>query len=386
MAAVTASISDNTIPEHDTCTPRILVVDDNEPNRGLLCRLLHREGYSADTAKNGAEALAKMATTDYGVVLLDIMMPEMNGYDVLRHMQTNPGLQHLPVIVISAIDDIDSIVRCIEEGAADYLAKPFNPVLLKARIHACLKNKRVHDLEQAQKSTLQDFNSRLNQQVREQVEQITSAHLAAIFAMSKLAESKDQETGEHLERMREYCRVLSEELAKLANYHDIIDSTFIQNIYNASPLHDIGKVGIPDKIMLKPGKLDADEFEIMKTHAILGAETLRAVDREHPGNDIIRTGINIACCHHEKWDGSGYPLGLSGLNIPLSARILALADVYDALTSKRCYKEAYTIEEADKIILDSRGTHFDPDIVDAYQNCHSEFLRIRNQFRDKDAA
>ena len=368
----------------DQSSHHILVVDDNALNRDLLCRRMQRLGYSTDTAKNGIEALAQLTERSFDLVLLDIMMPEMNGYDVLKHMNADALLKHVPVIVISAKDEVDSITRCIEAGAEDYLPKPFNSALLKARIGSCLEKKRLHDLEQAHAAYLENFNAKLNEQIKQQVQLLTTAQLAAIFAMSKLAESKDNETGAHLERMREYCKILTEELSRLDIYRQTIDDDYIDNIYTASPLHDIGKVGIPDRILLKPGKLDTDEFGVMMSHAIIGAETLRAVDEQHPGNAFIKTGIDIAGCHHEKWDGSGYPLGLSGTEIPLSARILALADVFDALTSRRCYKEAFSIEKTEEIILEGRGKHFDPDVVEAFLNRRDDFIRIRQAFRDHD--
>jgi len=231
-----------------------------------------------------------------------------------------------------------------------------------------------------QASNWPDLEGRVEQQVKE----ISSAQLAAIFAMSKLAESKDPETGEHLERMREYCRVLSQELARLPRYHDVITQAFQDNIYAASPLHDIGKVGVPDNILLKPGPLNDDEWVIMKSHPLIGGETLRAVDRQYPGSEFIRAGIDIAECHHEKWNGSGYPRGLSGEQIPLAARILALGDVYDALTSKRCYKDKFSHDKSRSIIVEQTGTHFDPDVVEAFLNREDEFLQIRDNFHDPD--
>jgi putative two-component system response regulator len=222
----------------------------------------------------------------------------------------------------------------------------------------------------------------LGERVRQQVKQITSTQMATIFAMSKLAESRDPETGAHLERMREYCKVLSEFLSKTQGHNSYIDQTFIDNIYAASPLHDIGKVGILDNVLLKAGPLDDEEWKLMKQHPIIGAETLRAVDSQHPGNEFIKTGIAIALYHHEKWDGSGYPHGLKGTDIPLEARILALGDVYDALTSKRCYKEAFSHEKSREIIMQSNDAHFDPAIVDAFLNIEDEFIRIRSFYQD----
>ena len=224
----------------------------------------------------------------------------------------------------------------------------------------------------------------LEAQVQAQVAQVTASQLATIFALSKLAESRDPETGEHLERMREYCRILAMALADHDRYGRQIDAVFIDNVFAASPLHDIGKVGIPDRILQKPGRLTPEEFTVMKLHAQIGAETLQAVDRQHPGNAFIQMGLQIAWGHHEKWDGSGYPQGLMGEWIPLAARIVAIGDVYDALTSKRCYKEAFSHERSRDIIVAESGAHFDPEIVSAFLAREAQFLDVRRRFEDSE--
>ena len=361
---------------------RILVVDDNEMNRDLLSRRLGREGHEVVLAEDGDQALELMRSEPVDMVLLDIMMPGMDGYTVLEHMKSDEKLQHLPVVMISAISEMESVAHCISRGADDYLPKPFDPVLLRARVSSCLEKKRLRDMEHELQEQLADYNQRLEQKVREQVAEITSAQLSTIFATSKLAESKDPETGAHLERMREYCKELAIELWTYPKYSNIITQDFIDTIYAASPLHDIGKVGVPDNILLKPGKLDEGEWLVMKQHTTIGADTLRAVDAQHNGNAFIRMGIEIAESHHEKWDGSGYPKGLAGDSIPLPARILALADVYDALTSERCYKSAYSHAKSKSIILEGDGTHFDPDVVKAFLCIEEKFVEIRNAYSD----
>ena len=362
----------------------LLVVDDNEMNRDMLVRRLKPLGYRVDTACDGGQALEMLQNGTYDLVLLDIMMPVMDGFEVLQHMKVQKHLKSVPVIMITALDDTSSAARCIDMGAEDYLTKPFDPTLLKARISSCLERKRLHDQESLYRTKIEEYNNQLQERVRQQVQEISQAQLGAIFAMSKLAESRDPETGEHLERMREYCKVLSERLSKLPKYEIIIDSTFISDIYAASPLHDIGKVGIDDSVLLKAGKLTDQEWKIMKLHPTIGAETLREVDKQHPGNSLIRMGIDIAASHHEKWDGSGYPYGLQGTEIPLVARILALGDVYDALTSKRCYKEAFSHEKSRQIVIESGGTHFDPEVVDAFLRTEEEFKRIREFYQDSE--
>lgn len=362
----------------------VLVVDDSEMNRDLLLRRLKKMGLHITEACNGAEALEALEQHEFDLVLLDIMMPVMDGYETLERMKEKPNTKKIPVIMITALDDIESAVKCIDMGAVDYVTKPFNPILLQSRVSASLERKHLSDMEENRRIQVELNNEYLSEQVREKVLEISRSQLAAIFAMSKLAESRDPETGEHLERMREYCKVLSDQLSRISKYSSIIDREFVDSIYAASPLHDIGKVGVEDSVLLKPGKLTEEEWVQMKLHPVIGAETLREVDRQHPGNAFIQTGIEIAESHHEKWDGSGYPHGLSGETIPLSARILALGDVYDALTSKRCYKDAFSHEKSVNIILEGDGRHFDPDVVIAFKETEDEFQRIRKEFIDSE--
>jgi putative two-component system response regulator len=362
----------------------ILVVDDIATNRDLLMRRLQPLGFEMVGAGNGKEALELLTQQAFDLVLLDVMMPIMDGFELLERIKRSSATRHIPVVMITAMDDVESAARCIEMGAEDYLAKPFNPVLLRARVEACLERKRLHDQEARYRSQIEQYNDELENRVRRQVYELSEAQLAAIFAMSKLAESRDPETGEHLERMREYCRVLSEQLSRLPKYQAVIDRTFIDNIYAASPLHDIGKVGVDDSVLLKPGTLSEEDWRQMRRHPLIGAATLREVDRQHPGNAFIRSGIDIAEYHHEKWDGSGYPYGAKGESIPLMARILALGDVYDALTSRRCYKQAFGHEKSRAIILEGKGRHFDPDVVQAFLDTEQEFQRIRLAFQDPD--
>ncbi len=364
-------------------TPQILVVDDNEMNRDLLRRRLEQQHLRIMMANDGQQALDLIAQNDFDMILLDIMMPGLNGYDVLEKIKSDNHSRHIPVLMISALDEMDSIVKCVEMGADDYLTKPFNPVLLRARVNAGLDRKRWLDQEKAYQKKLQHQNLHLEERVDEQVKQIAAAELATIFALSKLSESKDPDTGAHLERMREYCKVLAQQLSLQNRFQSLISSEFITSIYAASPLHDIGKVGIPDNILMKPGKLTSDEWEIMKQHPVIGADTLRAVLKQFPNNPILQTGVEIAESHHERWDGSGYPYQLKGEDIPISARILALADVFDALTSKRCYKEAYDPDHCRRLIVEGKDSHFDPYIVKAYLDVEDEFLRIRSEFQDE---
>jgi len=365
-------------------TANILIIDDLESNRRLLSDLVKPMGHKPITAEDGPAGLALLKSEPIDLVLLDIAMPGMSGYEVLEQAKGDRGLRHVPIIVVSGVGEMDSVVRCVKAGADDYLVKPFDPYLLRARIDSGLEKKRLHDQQARYRTEMEGYSLKLAERVREQVREITATQQATIFAMSKLADSRDPETGEHLERMREYSNVLCLGLRRLPQHADAIDDAFVENAYAAAPLHDIGKVGIPDRILQKPGKLTAEEFEIMKAHGTIGADTLRAVDRLHPGNDFVRMGIQIAETHHEKWTGAGYPKGLAGTDIPLVGRILALADVYDALTSKRCYKEAFSHEESRGILEEERGQHFDPDVVDAFLAAEAEFIAIRQEHQDSE--
>ncbi len=360
----------------------IMVVDDNPVNRQIMNDLIIIMGHDSVMAENGLYALSILEKQDCDLVLLDICMPDMDGYQVLDYIKNDTHLCQMPVIMISALDDMDSVVRCIESGADDYMAKPFNHTILRARIDACLGKKMMRDRESQYQDQIEKFNLELQNRVSKQVFEITAAQHSTIFAMAKLAESRDPETGEHLLRIREYVKTICRRLCMHPRYASILDDDYIENICAASPLHDIGKVGVPDNILLKPGKLTAEEFNTMKIHTTVGAETLREVNRLHPGNDFVRIGIDIAESHHEKWNGKGYPHGLVGENIPLVGRILALADVYDALTSKRCYKEAFTHARSLEIIVNDSGIHFDPDVVDSFIQAEIDFVHIRENYVD----
>jgi putative two-component system response regulator len=360
----------------------ILVAEDDPVNQKLLENTITKLGHYPILVANGQAALDYCVNQLPDLFILDMILPQMNGMEVLKQLRVLGLLERVSVIVISSLDQTKYIAACIRLGAKDYMVKPYDRMLLTARIQACLERKQFHEREKQYYALLEDFNASLERRVQRQVKEITQSHLAAIFAMSKLAESRDADTGDHLERMREYCVVLCKELGKSAKYQAPIDESFINDMYIASPLHDIGKVAIPDAILQKPGKLTDAEWAIMKNHTLIGADTLRKVHKNHPNNNFIRLGIEIAENHHEKWDGSGYPHGQKGEEIPLSARILAVADVYDALTSARCYKPAFSHTDSARTIFEQRGAHFDPDIVDAFHLCGDQFLKIKKQYID----
>ena len=353
--------------------PTILVVDDEPLNREMLCAQLVGLGYKVTNAETGLGALAQILASPPDCVLLDIMMPEMDGRQVLEKLHEDKLLRRLPVIMVTALDDRNSMVTCLELGAEDYLVKPYDRHVLRARIENCLAKKRYRDQEDDLWRHVRDYNLHLEGKLAEQVRQVAEAQLSTIFALSKLVESRDCEMGRHLERVRSYCEIIAQELERRGDFSGQINGAFTRHLCAASPLHDIGKVAIPDAILLKPDKLEPAEFELMKRHCTIGEETLRAVQGSYRDNKFLEIGIEIAASHHERWDGSGYPRGLAEEQIPLSARILAIGDVYDVLTSKRCYKSALSHEESRDLIAAQR-TQFDPRVLDAFLACEQRIL------------
>jgi len=348
---------------------RVMVVDDTPQNLRLLENLLTERGYHVFALPNGEAALRAAAKSPPDLILLDIDMPGLNGYDVCQRIKADPGLAEIPVIFISALSETADKVRAFEVGGVDYVTKPIKFDEVAARVATHLK---IRTLQ----ASLEEHNRRLEQIVADQVRKISESQMATIFALAKLAENRDTDTGEHLERVQEYCRVLAFALKERSDYSDVVTDDFIANIYQASPLHDIGKVAIPDNILLKPGRLTSEEVEIMRTHAAVGAQTLMAVLDRFPENAFVAMGIDIAKCHHERWDGAGYPEGLAGLEIPLSARVMAVVDVYDAFRSDRCYRSGLTHEATRQIILDGRASQFDPVIADKFRELEAVFRRI----------
>jgi len=358
----------------------VLIVDDEETNRNILHDRMVSLGHIPLEADNGKVAISMIKQQQPDLILLDLMMPVMDGYETLHYLKSNETYKHIPVIIISAKHDQDSIVKGIELGADDYLNKPFKPAILKARISASLEKKYLHDREKMYVEKIKTMNTNLQKYVDKQTEEIVKGQEAMTFAICKMVESRDHETGQHLERMREYAKTLALQLQKLPKYTGTIDDTFIDILYKASPLHDIGKIGVPDYILKKPDKLTPEEFKIMKTHAEIGEESLYKIYKENPSNPVLYMGSQIAGKHQEKWDGTGYPNALKGESIPLAARIIALADVYDALTTIRPYKEAFTHARAKEIILKENRKHFDPDIVQAFLETEETFISIHKTF------
>jgi putative two-component system response regulator len=334
---------------------RVLIVDDDDIALELLSSTLEDAGYSVEVARDGVEALEMLRSGRFQLVISDWEMPRMNGVELCRAIRKREYFGYIYFILVTAREVADDVVQGLNAGADDFISKPFDPGELCVRLRA---GERILALE---------------------------GRDVTIFALAKLAESRDPETGSHLERIRDYCKVLAEHLATVSPYNDVIDGDYVRTIYQTSPLHDIGKVGIPDNVLLKPGKLTYEEFEIMKTHVIIGAETLEAAAKLRSGMDFLRMARDLVLTHHERFDGTGYPNGLVGEEIPLSGRILALADVYDAITTKRVYKEASTHEVARSIIVQASGSHFDPDIVDTFLATEQKFIEIQKMFSESDS-
>jgi putative two-component system response regulator len=348
---------------------QILIVDDRDVNRDILSTMLQASGLSTVTANSGEQALQIIAQQEPDVVLLDVMMEGMDGIEVLEIIRKNPAYQDIPVIMLTGVDDPDLVLHCIRIGAEDYVLKPFRREILMARIQAGLDKRQVSKTRQLLLKDEISKNERLTYDIAEAVFRSVQAQESVIFALASLAEQRDPETGQHLMRIHKYCELICQEMKSSAKYAGVITGRMAYDIPSASTLHDIGKVGVPDAVLLKNGKLEPDEFAIMKTHAALGAETLRRVSEKFPDNQYLRLGCEIAHYHHERWDGNGYPVGLSGEDIPISARIVTLADVYDALRSKRCYKEGFSHEKSLAIMESEAGKAFDPELFEIFKAC-----------------
>ncbi|HOO70523.1 MAG TPA: response regulator [Spirochaetota bacterium] len=343
----------------------ILIVDDTPANLTLLSGILKEKGYRVRPVPSGKLALGAVEIEPPDLILLDISMPELDGFEVCRRLKDDIRFRDIPVIFVSALTETLEKVKAFSVGGVDYITKPFQFEEIEARVETHLK--------------LHRYQTYLEELVQEQVREISESQMSTIFALSKLAESRDRETGRHLERVQRYCALLAENLKNEPPYISVIDDTFISNLINASPLHDIGKVAIEDRILLKPGKLTDDEFEIMKTHSAIGAATIEAVHEQYPKNSFINMGISMARSHHEWWNGNGYPQSLEGDEIPLPARIMAVADVYDALRSTRCYKGPYSRSESRDIIEKGSGTQFEPLMVNVFLSKEDDFNRISRE-------
>jgi putative two-component system response regulator len=333
----------------------VLVVDDTPDNIDVLSGVLKDE-FRVKAAVNGERALKIAQTSPQpDMILLDVMMPGMDGYEVCQALKANPVTSRIPVIFVTAKNQQEDETRGLALGAVDYITKPISPAIVLARVHTHLN--------------LYDQNLALERKVADRTRELRDTRYEVIRRLGRAAEFKDNETGMHVVRMSHFARLIAERLGAAPEW--------VELVFNASPMHDIGKIGIPDRVLLKPGKLDAEEWAIMQQHPVIGADILG--DHDSPLLEMART---IALYHHEKWDGTGYPEGLAGMAIPLEARIVAIADVFDAVTSERPYKRAWAIGDAVKLIQDGAGTHFDPDLVSIFEAVLPEILQIRDRYAD----
>jgi len=354
----------------------ILIVDDAPENLSLLSDLL-QPYYQVRAANSGLRALRAAATDPQpDLILLDVIMPSMDGYEVITQLKADPHTVNIPVIFVTAMESSEDEEHGLALGAMDYITKPIKPAIVLARIKTHLELK-------AASNWLQDRNKVLEAEIAQRMEDNLIIQDVTIRALAHLAETRDPETGNHLLRTQSYIQILALQLQNHPRFQHFLTANNIQNMVKSAPLHDIGKVGIPDNILLKPGKLTADEWEVMKTHSYLGfrAIELAEQDAERP-LEFLNIAKDISRYHHEKWDGSGYPDGLQGDAIPISARLMALADIFDALVSERAYKAAFPIEKVIETISQGRERFFDPDIVDAFLQRQNDFIAIAKRHAD----
>ena len=371
--------------------PTILIVDDTPQNLTILGELLQRH-YHIRAANSGERALRAVVTDPRpDLILLDIMMPGMDGHEVLRQLKLNPLTAEIPVIFITAMTQVEDERRGLEMGAVDYITKPFSLAVVLARVRTQIELKRARD-------KLSSQNEWLETEIQHRMKENLLIQDLAVRALACLGEARDNETGHHIVRTQHYVEMLAHHLSPHPRFSAALAGRRLDMVIKAAPLHDIGKVGVPDAILLKPGRLTPEEYEIMKRHPQIGAEAIdKAMEQALTGADdatadqapgafaFLSVAREISLGHHEKWDGSGYPAGLSGDAIPVAARLMALADVFDALICKRVYKPAFSLEESTKIIIEGREKHFDPDVVDAFLTLKDPFMDVARRFADPDA-
>lgn len=351
--------------------PKILVVDDEDRNRRLMEALLVPLGYEVLLAADGEEALRKVQETPPDVILLDVMMPGISGFDVAKQLKENEETRIIPIVMVTSLQDVENRIKAIEAGADDFLSKPVDKTELQARVHSLVQVKAYNDHMRDYQKELEAEVAKRTEELRQAFEKIKTASLDTIYRLSRASEYKDEDTGAHIKRMSNYSAAVARQMG--------LSKDTVETILYAAPMHDVGKIGIPDKILLKPGKLDPEEWEIMKQHAVIGGSILSGSD-----SGFMKLAEVIALTHHEKWDGSGYPRSLVGKATPLAGRIAAIADVFDALISRRPYKEPFPLDKSFAIIREGRGRHFDPEVVDAFFAVEKEILSIRETFKDQE--
>jgi putative two-component system response regulator len=354
---------------------KILVIDDEKFFIDVIVELLNGE-YKVSVAMDGEQGLRRaQADPPPDLILLDILMPDKDGYEVCRELKENPATRDIPVIFLTVKSEVVDEVKGFELGAVDYILKPISPPIVKARVATHLALNRA-------RRQLARQNQLLEVKVTERTEELSRTKDVAIYCMASLAETRDAETGKHILRTQNYVRTLARSLKNHPRFRGYLNDEIIEMLYKTSPLHDIGKVGVPDQILLKPGKLDPDEWEEMKMHTVYGHDSLLRAEQVLGTTDFLQMAREIAHTHHERWDGTGYPRGLKGDDIPISGRLMAVADVYDALISFRVYKKAISHEQAVETILQASGSHFDPDIIERFVALQEEFRRIATEHAD----
>lgn len=353
---------------------KVLIVDDTEFNIDIIYGALE-DIYDVRVAMSGPEALSLVALDPPDIILLDISMPDMDGFEVCEHLKATSYSKDIPVVFISANSHLESKVKAFSVGGADYIVKPFDILEIKSRIQNHLELKFSREI-------LSNTNQNLGKLIGLKTLEITQMRSAIIQTLASLAETRDDDTGKHIIRTQQYVKIMLDYLLDQDLYEDDLTPEIAEQIFLATPLHDIGKIGIPDSILLKPGPLTHEEFEIMKHHTILGKNAMDVASKAIENNIFFEIAKEITYSHHEHWDGTGYPQGLAQTEIPLSARLVAVADVYDALISKRVYKEPLSHAEASKIIIKGFGNHFDPNIVEAFLQNIDAFHRVSEKFPD----
>ncbi|MES2878048.1 MAG: HD domain-containing phosphohydrolase [Pseudomonadota bacterium] len=355
--------------------PTILIVDDSPTNLMLLTSLMQK-AYTVKAVSHGEQALQVVSDELPDLILLDITMPDMDGYEICHRLKANPLTNPVPIVFLTSRTDLESERRGMELGAVDYITRPITPSSLLSRVKA-------HVVEAANAKTMRVNNNYLEGEVEKRKKQMLALQDVALLALASLAETRDVETGNHLKRTQHYMRALGHRLQSHPRFSDFLTAGMVDILFKCAPLHDIGKVGIPDHILLKPGRYEPEEFEIMKMHPSLGHDALvNAQNAADDHSEFLEIAKQIVYSHHEKWDGTGYPQGLLRDAIPIPARLMALADVYDALISRRVYKAEMTHEQAVQVIVEGRGRHFDPDVVEAFLDLSSTFQSIAICFKD----
>ncbi len=366
-------------------TAKIMIVDDEALNIRVVQRHLELAGYRHFVTSDDPRPVVEMVGKEMpDVILLDVMMPEVSGLEILRRIREDQRLAHIPTLVCTAFDNVQVKIEALELGATDFLSKPVNAAELVVRVRNALVVKAHHD-------HLKNYARELAEQVQRRTAELAASRLELIHCLARAAEYRDNETGRHVIRVGRYAEIIARQMG--------LDEQFVELIEHAAPLHDMGKVGIPDLILLKPGSLSPEEFETMQRHCVYGKRTFEPMSRDEwrmfkshtflgemimdvHSSPIITMAAKIALTHHEKWDGSGYPMGLSGEDIPLAGRITAVADVFDALSSKRPYKPAFPLERCLTIMEEGRGTHFDPRVLDAFMAARDAIVEVRMEYID----